>query len=283
MRNSPIKPKNPDILNSGFDIYLENNQFSLSGGIDIYEDLTKLHSNRYQFVLPYYNFSKSSLNIKNGIFNFNSSGNYILDNTNNSKSRVINDLSFKLNDNIFKNIGLKNNLNFYFKNLNSVGKNVDEYKSSPQIELQSLIELYSELPLLKKTDKNNQTLIPRFSLRLNPSDMKNHANDERRINTSNIFNINRLGIDDSLESGNSLTIGVDYNLENNENDKNIEFKLASVLRDNEENNIPSQTSLNKKILIFLDQSIIIFLKLLGLIIILRLMIKLISLIIIQLG
>ena len=84
LRDSPIKPKNPDILNSGFDIYLENNQFSLSGGIDIYEDLTKLHSNRYQFVLPYYNFSKSSLNIKNGIFNFNSSGNYILDNTNNS-------------------------------------------------------------------------------------------------------------------------------------------------------------------------------------------------------
>ena len=227
--------------------------------------------------------SQSSLNIKNGIFNFNSSGNYILDNTNNSKSRVINDLSFKLNDNIFTNIGLKNNFNFYFKNLNSVGKNVDEYKSSPQIELQSLIELYSELPLLKKTDKNNQTLIPRFSLRLNPSDMKNHANDERRINTSNIFNINRLGIDDSLESGNSLTIGVDYNLENNENDKNIEFKLASVLRDNEKNNIPSQTSLNNKILIFLDQLIIIFLKLLGLIIILRLMIKLISLIIIQLG
>ena len=76
--------------------------------------------------------------------------------------------------------------------------------------------------------------------------MKNHANDERRINTSNIFNINRLGIEDSLESGNSLTIGIDYKLENNENDKNIEFKLASVLRDNEENNIPSQTSLNNK-------------------------------------
>ncbi len=246
LRDSPIKPKNPDILNSGFDIYLENNQFLLSGGVDIYEDLTKLHSNRYQFVLPYYNFSKSSLNIKNGIFNFNSSGNYILDNTNNSKSRVINDFSFKLNDKIFTNLGLKKNLNFYFKNLNSVGKNVDEYKSSPQIELQSLIELYSELPLLKKTNKNNQTLIPRFSLRLNPSDMKNHANDERRINTSNIFNINRLGIEDSLESGNSLTIGVDYKLENNENNKNIEFKLASVLRDNEENNIPSQTSLNNK-------------------------------------
>ena len=40
--------------------------------------------------------------------------------------------------------------------------------------------------------------------------MKNHSESERRINTDNIFEINRLGIDDSFESGNSITLGVDY-------------------------------------------------------------------------
>ena len=37
---------------------------------------------------------------------------------------------------------------------------------------------------------------------------------------SNIFNINRLGIDDT-ESGNSLTFGVDYKKTKKDNTKNI--------------------------------------------------------------
>ena len=53
-----------------------------------------------------------------------------------------------------------------------------------------------------------------MSLRINPGDMKNHSDAERKINTENIFDINRLGINDSFETGNSLTFGVDYKKEN---------------------------------------------------------------------
>tara|TARA_B100001175_G_C19359414_1_gene566333 strand:- start:24 stop:914 length:891 start_codon:yes stop_codon:yes gene_type:complete len=152
-----------------------------------------------------------------------------------------------MNNKIFNNIGLKNNLNFYFKNLNSVGKNISTYKSSPQIELQSLIELNSELPLLKSDEKYNQMLIPRLSLRMNPSDMKNYSSNERKIDTNNIFDINRLGLDDTFEAGNSLTVGVDFKKENKENKENyLELKLASVFRNSVENNIPSQSTLNKE-------------------------------------
>ena len=152
-----------------------------------------------------------------------------------------------MNGKIFEKIGLRNNLNFFFKNLNSVGKNVENYKNSPQVEMQSMIELNSELPLKKFSKYSNQTLIPRLSFRLNPGDMKNHSGSERKINSDNIFQINRLGIDDSLESGSSLTAGIDFKSEDKENnDKFIQLKLASVFRDKEENNIPNQTSLNKK-------------------------------------
>ena len=119
-------------------------------GADIYEDLNKLHSDRYQYVLPYFNLTKTPKNFEYGSIEFQSTGNNILDNTNNIKSRVINDFSIKMNERIFENIGLKNNFNFYFKNLNSVGKNVSTYKTSPQIELQSLIEINSEIPLIKQ-------------------------------------------------------------------------------------------------------------------------------------
>ncbi len=247
LSDTKYKPKNPDILNSGFDIDLESNKFSLKGGIDIYEDLRKQNSDRYQFVLPYYDFSRKPISFNKGTFNFISKGNYTLDNTNQAKSKIINDFQFKMNDKIFDNIGLKNNLNFYLKNLNSLGKNIETYKSSPQIEFQSLIEFNSELPLTKITKTQNQTLIPRLSLRLNPGDMKNHTNDERKINAKNIFNLNRIGIDDSFEAGNSLTLGIDFKTQNeNEENKYLEFKLATVFRDNENNYIPLQTTLNKR-------------------------------------
>ena len=247
LSDSVIKPKNNDVLNSGLDFNFENKKFLLSGGVDIYEDLTKLHSDRYQYVLPYFDFTKNLSNLDHGVVSLNSSGNNILDNTNNLKSKVINDVDFKMNDKILSNFGIKNNFNFYLKNLNSIGKNDDVYKSSPQIELQSLFELNSELPLIKVSKIHSQTLIPRLSLRLNPGDMKNHSTNDRKINMGNIFDINRLGLDDSFESGHSLTVGIDYKKESKENKgDNFEFKLASVFREDLENNIPKQSSLNQK-------------------------------------
>ena len=247
LTESMIKPQNSDILNSGFNFLAEHKNFSVNAGADIFEDLTKLQSDRYQYVFPYYDYSVNSQSIKLGTYKFSSKGNNILDNTNNVKSRVINDFTFNFNDKIFDNIGLRNNFGIHFKNLNSLGKKDDKYKSSPQVELQSLFELKSELPLIKITENDSHTLIPKLSLRFNPSDMKNHSDDERRINTSNIFDLNRFGIDDSFESGYSATFGVDYKTKSIRDEEDFfELKLATVLRDDHENNIPSQTTLNKK-------------------------------------
>ena len=89
--------------------------------------------------------------------------------------------------------------------------------------------------------------MPKISLRLNPGEMINHSTDERTINVSNIFNTNRLGIDDSLEAGNSVTVGVQYEKNNRDYDiNNLKISLASVFRDTEEENISKQTSLNQK-------------------------------------
>ena len=180
LSDSDVKPKNNDILKSGVDLSFENNNYNIDGGIDIYEDLTKLNNDRYQFIQPYYNFSNNQINTEIGKINIRSVFNNILDNTNNVKARIINDLSFNFNDKIFEKVGLKNNFNFYLKNLNSIGKNVDTYKSSPQIELNSLFEFSSELPLLKYSKTFDQSLIPRLSLRINPSDMKNHSDDKEK-------------------------------------------------------------------------------------------------------
>ena len=58
-----------------------------------------------------------------------------------------------------------------------------------------------------------QIILHPKSFRINPSDMKNYSSDNRLITTDNIFDINRLGLSDSYESGKSLT----YKKEANEN------------------------------------------------------------------
>ena len=245
--NNRLKPKNSDELKNELKVNLDHDNFDFNIGLQAFEDLQKKNSDRYQYVFPYYNYGSTlSDNFLNGFLSFNSNGTNDLKNTNNLRSKVINDLSYR-SYNFITNYGIKNNINFNLKNLNSVGKNDNEYKSSPQLELMGDIEFQSNLPLIKRTLKYNNYLTPKLSLRYSPSDMKSYTDSERFINTDNIFSNNRIGADDTLESGESLTIGLNYKKEKIENiNKYFEMKLATVFRKNEENFIPKTTTLNKK-------------------------------------
>ena len=240
-----IKP-NKDKITSSIDLFLNHNDFNFSTGFTSYETLSGKNSDRYQFILPYYNFSKNIFT-KQNLFNIklNSSGSNNLKNTNNLRSRVVNDLSIESDDYIL-DTGLKNNFGAHIKNLNTSGKNDDLYKSSPQVELMSIFEMNSSLPLIKYGKVFNNYIEPKISLRFNPSDMKDYSNSGRKINSSNIFEINRLGLTDTFEEGKSLTMGLEYKKESIENINNyFEFKIASVFRENAEERIPSSSSIKR--------------------------------------
>ena len=245
--STSLKPKNQNTLSSELKLILNNEKYNLTTGFISSENLQLRNNDRYQYVLPYYNFDRSIFtNFNNGSINFQSSGSNELIETNKLKSKIVNNLFFSSLD-YFSDNGIKSNFNINIKNLNSIGKNVSEYKSSPQIELSSIFEINSILPLKKTTDNFIDYLTPKISLRINPSDMKNHNASERTINVENIFAMDRLGIDDSFETGKSITLGVDYKKEKLDDlNKFFEIKLASVFRDKEENFIPSNTTINKK-------------------------------------
>ena len=58
--------------------------------------------------------------------------------------------------------------------------------------------------------------------------MKGYKNENRKINNENIFNINRLGLIDTLESGQNVTLGLDYKKEKIDNiNKYFELKLGT--------------------------------------------------------
>ena len=87
--------------------------------------------------------------------------------------------------------------------------------------------------------------------------MKDNSTLSRTIDAGNVFSTNRLGIGSTSEGGRSLTLGLDFKIEKEEFEKDVEkdmedinkfleVKLATVFRDKEEEFIPSKSTLNQK-------------------------------------
>ena len=245
--NTELKPDNFDTLTSNINFNLENEKYKLETGFTAYENLSKQNSDRYQYVLPYFDFSRSFFDNSNfASFNFLSQGDNILKDTNSLRSRMINNLDIQSYD-YYSKTGFKNNLNYYVKNTISAGKNNTKYDSSPHLKFMNILELVSSFPLINIGKNTIDYLNPKVSLRINPSDMKGYKNEKRQINNDNIFNINRLGLIDTLESGQNLTLGLDYKKEKIENiNKYFELKLGKVIRTKLNDNIPLNSTLDKK-------------------------------------
>ena len=251
---SPLLLKKNDVLETLIKLDLEHDEFDLTTSFEMYETLSGSNTDRYQYVLPTYSFSKNfDLDQINGSFNFNSSGNNTLKDTNILTSRLINDVNFTSIDTYSDN-GIIKNFKILTKNINSIGKNSTKYKNSLQSELISAYNYDLSMPLGKKYKNSRNTITPKVSFKLSPHDMKNHTSTSRRINIDNVFSSNRLGLGDSFETGESLTLGVDFVKEkiNKINNEIIEiedyfdFKLATVFRFKEEDNLPINSTLNKK-------------------------------------
>lgn len=244
--NKNLKP-DQNKLNSSIILDLNHDEFNLDGGFLAYETLSGSNNDRYQYVLPYYNFSRNILSNSLINLNFDSSGENNLSETNKLKSSINNNFIVNSID-FFSNNGFKNKFNINLKNFNSVAKNnVENYQSSPQIELRGLLNLESSLPLIKSTNKFLDTLTPKISLRTNPNEMKTYSNTERTINTKNIFDINRLGLFDTLEQGTSVTMGLNYKKQSIQNiNKFIEMNLSGITRDVAQKKIPYSSGISQK-------------------------------------
>ena len=250
---SPVLPVNNTVLESIIELDLEHEDYDLTTSFEMYETLKGSNSDRYQYVLPSYNFSKNFfLKSITGNFNLNSHGNNTLRDTNVTTSKIFNDLNYSSMNSLLDN-GIKTNFDISLKNVNTTGKNDPEYKDNLHSRLMSAYTFNASLPMINKTSSTFNTLEPKLSLRLSPHQMRDNKTLERRIDVNNIFNTNRLSMDESFEGGESVTLGLNFkkekvNIKNelSEIEEYIDFKLASVFRLNEEKNIPKNSTLNKK-------------------------------------
>ena len=244
--NKELKPF-ANSLTSSLRLNFNTDKSSFEAKISATENLSGLNSDRYQYILPYYNFNNNLGNFDLGSFNFSSTGFNNLQNTNSIQSVLNNDLNFLSND-FISNLGLVNNFGLYFKNLNSVGKNYSSYKNSLQSEISSIYNFETSYPLIKLEDDYSNYLTPKLSLRFNTGQMKDYSSAVRSINSDNIFSIDRLSIGgDSFEEGKSLTAGITFKKESIDDiNKYFSYSLASVFRDKIQKKIPNSSGIDGK-------------------------------------
>jgi LPS-assembly protein len=158
---------------------------------------------------------------------------------------LINNFDYS-SDRILSNKGLVSSFDFLFKNVSKKGKNSSKYKDNFTNKNFLLTNYTLSFPLKKEKNDFSSNLSPKLSLRYSPFDTENLINTDRKINSTNIFSINRLGISDSLEGGQSVTLGFDYDLFKKDDSRILSSSLGQIFKDKNDHKLPITSTMQNK-------------------------------------
>ena len=83
-----------------------------------------------------------------------------------------------------------------------------------------------------------------MSLRYSPNNTKNISDKDVRLDFDNIFSLNRIGTNEIVEGGKSISLGLEYEKRNLEDKQIIGFNIANSIRDKKNDNLPTKSKLN---------------------------------------
>ena len=106
-------------------------------------------------------------------------------------------------------------------------------------------------PLVKFNKNSYQSITPRVFLKYTTGKMQNATNQDKILNFSDIFSMNRTNSTDAVETGGSAGYGFEYLINKNKSNsiKNFyssKFSFGQVIRKNQEGALPNKSSLNNK-------------------------------------
>ena len=239
---------NQSLLNSYVKFDASREDLNVFAELAAYEDLTKeKNSDKFQYILPNFTISKLLNNnpeIK-GNLNYKISGSNQKKNTNISETLLINDLIYKSNS-FFSKFGTISNYEVELKNSLKKGNNSSKYKDNTQSENYSSFIFNSSIPLKRNYKDYIGNLNPKINVRYSPNKSENLSDIDRKINITNIFSKNRLGLNDSIEGGQSLTLGFDYDLKTRDNNEFLGFSLGQIFRDTNDTRLPIKSKMQNK-------------------------------------
>ena len=244
--DSPII-NNFSSLKSSLDFAAFREDFSVESSFEIYEDLGKSNNDKFTYVYPNYIISKDleTDSLQKGSLTFQSSGFQKQFNTNVYEGAVINNLLYQSNPEFSQN-GIKNKYELLFKNVNTSSNNSSAYKVGEDYKLLSSFLYESSFPLKKDTTVSKNIFIPKISYRFSPNNTRNIKDENRRVDMSNIFSNNRIGSNDTIEGGQSITLGANYKKNNVNNDEILSLGLAQVYRNKVNPDLPTKSTIGRK-------------------------------------
>ena len=238
--------KNDDLLTSNIDINWNFENSRLNTSFKIFEDLSRDSSDRYQYIFPDYNFQR---NIKisneyNGTFDFYSYGYNKNYDTNKTEAVLTNDFLFSSID-FINNKGISTNYKLLLKNSNDYKDYSTESGEKKNYNLYSTIKIDTSYPLRKKSVNFIDYFTPIASLRYSPNGNTDLSNKDISLNYDSVFGLDRINTSSEVEGGESLTLGMEFIRDNIEGYKVFDFKVANVLKLNEDIKLPTKSKLNK--------------------------------------
>ncbi len=237
--NSPII-NDYSSLNSYFTYGSDGDNSSLNISFEVYEDLNKNKSDRFEYIFPNFKYEKKLYTQSdiNGEMDFSSRGYKKMYETNIDESILVNDIKYLSDSKISSNIdGLQTNYQLLIRNLNSDSNNSDTFKSGGDQKLLSTLILDYQLPLKKENEFYSNYLSPKLSFRYSPNETKNNSNLNTKLTYDNIYAIDRID-DTAVEGGESLTVGFEYTSKNKKNENFYGLSLANIFRLDENPDLP---------------------------------------------
>ena len=235
-----------DSLENTLSFSRETDKSFLGARASLYETLKENYNDKYEYVLPDIIFDRNLIsNEKIGSLDLQSNLKVHNYDTNKFTKFFVNDLDWKFKKFIFSN-GLEGQILGKLKNVNYEAKNTDEYKDDPTTEVFGALGYLTQLNLFKKSkDNTDQLLTPKLLLRYAPGQMRKNLKDKTKLNNLNIFSLDRLNSYNNFENGLSATVGFDYDFK--AFDKELDLSIGQVINQKENKDMPSSTSLDKKL------------------------------------
>ena len=238
--------ENYSLLSSSLLLERNNDEYSFSSSINVFEDLTKGENDRHEYILPNYEFSKETF-LDKGLFdtfNFRSSGNVRKYDTNIDEIDQVNDFLFvSEKNNKFNN--LNSEFNLLARNVNSYGDLSSSYKEDENYKFIGSALLNLKYPLIKSSISGNKYLTPLASVRYSPNKGVNLQNENVTLDFQDLLKLDRLN-NKTVENGVAATLGLEYKDENSLNQEKLNLGMAINFRNKVDDNLPNSLSLGQK-------------------------------------
>ena len=233
---------NKSLLNSFLSLKANKGDLFLEARLESFEDLTKEKSNdKYEYLLPSLELSKSfnkNLNLTSTAYNKNYD-------TNIFEKVLTNNLKYSSNPKISSK-GIINKFSLLLKNVTTEGDNSQKYESDLRSHNYSSFMYDISYPMKNSGNKYDNFITGKASFMYSPNKNRNVQDLDRRINIKNVYSQDRLGLSDSVEGGQSITLGGEYSLIDKNNRALIKTNIASVFRDNSDESLPTKSTINNK-------------------------------------